>query len=74
MEYDGVFIKKWPDGSDMKISFVKWNGSIININLEKSSTYEGEMDEVSKIFYNRRLDPLARELLKDKGFKEEEAK
>lgn len=71
MEFDGIFIKNWPDGASMKISFVKGNGPIININLKGSKKYEQEIDETSKIFYNRMLDHFARELLKEKGFEEQ---
>ena len=71
MEFDGVFIKKWPDGSLIKISFVKGNGPIINIDLKKGTPYEKDIDENSKVFYNRMLDLFARELLKDRGFEEQ---
>ena len=71
MEFDGIFIKKWSDGSIVKISFVKMNGPIIDIDLKKNSKYEKEIDENTKIFYSRGLDFFAKELLKERGFEEQ---
>lgn len=71
MKYDGVFFKTWQDDSRMQISFVENNGPIIDIDLKTGSEFEKEIDELSKVFYGKILDQITRELLKDKGFKEE---
>ena len=71
MESDRIFTKKWDDENKMKITFTRGNGSLIQIERKKETVHEKEMDELSKIFSNRRLDSLAEQFLKDKGFQEE---
>ncbi|MDE0119892.1 MAG: hypothetical protein OXM55_07800 [Bdellovibrionales bacterium] len=68
---DKTFVKEWDSENKMKINFIKGNGSLITIEMKKNTPYEKEMDELSKMFSNRRLDSLVLQVLKDKGFQEQ---
>ena len=68
MELDKIFIKKWDNDNKMKITFKQGNGSLIEIEYKKDSIHKTEMDELSKLLSNKKLDSLMREFLKGKGF------
>lgn len=68
---DKIFLKEWDSENKMRINFIRGNGSLIKIEMKKNSPYETEMDELSKMLSNRRLDDLMLQVLKDKGFKEQ---
>ena len=68
---DEIFFKKWDDENTMKITFKYGNGSLIEINYKKDSPYKEEMDKLSKLFSNKRLDSLMREVLKSKEFEQQ---
>ena len=70
MKIRKIFFKNWPDGSRMKISFIKLGGPIISIDTSVKSEYSKEIEENEKLFYLKKLDEESIILLEKKGFKE----
>ena len=69
MEIEKIFYREWSDGSKMKISFTKFGGPIIAIDIPEGSKYEKEIDENEKFFRLKKINNEIENLLKEKGFK-----
>ena len=51
MKIKKIFYKDWPDGSRMKISFIKLGGPIISVDTSEKSEYSKEIEENEMDFY-----------------------
>ena len=65
------FLREWPDGSNIKISFIEMSGPLIDVFLKQESPHKKEIDEISQFFYGKRFDNMTEEFLKLKGFKKQ---
>ena len=63
-----VFYKDWPDGSRMKVSFMKIGGPIIAEDIVEDSKYTEEIKKDERLFYLKKFDHKLLKVLNRRGF------